>query len=161
MSISWQSIFSVPSRVFGCTCFVQDLSLGLDKLSPRFIKYVFAGYSRTQKEYRCYNPSTRKYFVSVDVIFFESVPYFSPQGPVTTSEYISLLSFVPLPVPAAVHDVSSPVSLKDTTAPPAPKPQKRFQTCLHSSAKNSCLWIGSDRFLSSGRSTSLAVITFL
>jgi len=62
--------------------------------------------------------------VSADITFFESVPYFSPQGPVTTSEFISLLSFVPLPVPAAVHDVSSPVSLKDTTAPPAPKPPR-------------------------------------
>jgi len=113
-----KSIFSVPPRVFGCTCFAQDLSPGLDKLSPRSIKYVFVGYSRIQKGYRCYGPSNKKYFVSANVTFFESVPYFSPQGPVTASESISLSPSVPLPALAAVHDVSSPVSLKDTTTSP-------------------------------------------
>jgi len=115
-----KSIFSVPPRVFCCTCFVQDLSPGLDKLSPRSIKW----YSRTQKGYQCYNPSIRKYFVSANVTFFESVPYFSPQGPVTASESISLSPSVPLSAPAIVHDVSSTVSLKDTTAPPTPKPPR-------------------------------------
>ena len=57
--------------------------------------------------------------------FFESVPYFSPQGPVTTSESISLSPSVPLPAPAIVHDVSSPMSLKDTEVPPAPKPPRK------------------------------------
>ena len=53
----------MTSRVFGCTCFVQDLSHVLDKLSPRSIKCIFVGHYRTQKGYRCYNPSTRKYFM--------------------------------------------------------------------------------------------------
>ena len=88
-------------------------------ISPRNIKCVFVVYSRTQKEYRCYSSSTRKYFLSADVtFFFESVPYFSPQGPLTASESISLSPPVLLLAPSAVHDVSSPVSLKDTTAPP-------------------------------------------
>jgi len=59
-----------PPHVLGCTCFVQDLSLGLDKLSSRFIKCIFVGYSRTPKGYRCYSLSTRKYFVLADVTFF-------------------------------------------------------------------------------------------
>jgi len=62
--------------------------------------------------------------VSADVTFFESVPYFSPQDPVTASESISLSPSIPLPAPAVVHDVSSPVSLKDTTTPPVPKPPR-------------------------------------
>ena len=33
---------------------------------------------------------------------------------------------------------------------------KRFQTCLYSSAKSSCLWTGSGLLLSSGRSTLLS-----
>ena len=57
-----KSIFSAPPRVFGCTYFVQDLSPVLDKLSPRSIKCVFIRYSQTQKGYRCYSPSIRKYF---------------------------------------------------------------------------------------------------
>ena len=77
--------FSMTPRVFGCTCFVQDLSPMLDKLSSRCIKCIFVGNFRTQKEYRCYNPSTRKYLVSADVTFFESVPYFSQQVPITIS----------------------------------------------------------------------------
>ena len=100
------------------------MSPGLNKLSPRPIKCVFIEYYRTQEGCRCYTPSIRKYFISADVTFFESVPYFSLQGSVATSESISLSPSVPLPTPAAVHDVSSPVSLKDTTAPPAPKPPR-------------------------------------
>ena len=133
-----KSIFSVPLHVFSFTCFVRDFSPGLNKLSPRSIKCVFVGYSQTQKGYRYYSPSARKYFVSADVTFFESAPYFSPQGPVTVSESISFSPFVPLPT-HVVHDVSSPVSLKDTIAPPAPKPprEKDFRH-VHSLAKSYC-----------------------
>jgi len=75
-------------RVFRCTCFAQDLSPELHKLSLRFIKCVFVGYSKTQKRYQCYNPSTRKYLMSADVILFEFVLYFSTQVPVTIYETV-------------------------------------------------------------------------
>ena len=65
-----KSVYSVALCVFGCTCFVQDLSSVLDKLCPRSIKYVFVGYSRIQKGYRCYNPSARKYFLSTTDVMF-------------------------------------------------------------------------------------------
>ena len=111
--------------VFGCTCFVQDLSLRLDKLCLRFIKCVFLEYFRTQKGYRCYNPSTRKYLVSTDVTFFESVSYFSPQVPVIISETVSPSLIVSLPTPAST--VSSPVPPVETQDPPATKPIKDFR----------------------------------
>jgi len=120
------SPFSMTHRVFCCTCFVQDLSPGLEKLS-RSIKCVFVEYSRTQKGYWCYSPSNRKYFVSADVAFFESIPYFFSQSPVTTSEFILLLPFVSFPVFALVLDVSSLMSPEDTTALPAPQPLKDFR----------------------------------
>ena len=65
--------------------------------------------------------------MSADVIFFESVPYFSLQTPVTTSEFVLLSSSIPLPAPAPFHDVSSPVSLEHTTMPPASKPVRDFR----------------------------------
>jgi len=34
-----------PPAMFGCVCFVHDLSLGLDKLSASAIKCVFLDYS--------------------------------------------------------------------------------------------------------------------
>ena len=42
--------FSKTPRVFRCTYFVQNLSHGLDKLSPKSITCVFIGYCRTQKD---------------------------------------------------------------------------------------------------------------
>ena len=65
-----QLLYILPPRVFGCTCFVHNLSPSQDKLSTRSIKYIFLGYSRLQKGYRCYSPHTRRYFLSADVTFF-------------------------------------------------------------------------------------------
>ncbi|RDX62578.1 Copia protein, partial [Mucuna pruriens] len=42
-------MYHVPPKVFGCVCFVHDVSLGCDKLFARAIKCVFLGYSRLQK----------------------------------------------------------------------------------------------------------------
>jgi len=112
-------------RVFYCTCFVQDLSPGLDKLSPRSIKCVFVGYSRIQKGYRCYNPSTRIYLVSANVTFFKSTPYFSPQVAVIASETIFYSLSVSLPTPS--FTVFLPVSPVETSSAPASKPVRDFQ----------------------------------
>ena len=72
--------FSLTPRVFDCVAFVHVLDPGRDKLSPRARKCIFLGYSRTHKGYRCYSPESRRYFVSVDVPFFESTPFFFSSG---------------------------------------------------------------------------------
>lgn len=46
-------------------------------MDPKAITCMFLGYSATWKGYCCYDPISRRRFVSVDVIFFVSVPYFS------------------------------------------------------------------------------------
>ena len=52
----------LPLWIFGCTVFVHVSSHLRTKLEPRALKCVFLGYSSTQKGYKCYDPSSRKYF---------------------------------------------------------------------------------------------------
>lgn len=40
-------------------------------------KYVFVGYSSTEKRYKCYHPPSKKYQVSMDVTLNEQEPYFT------------------------------------------------------------------------------------
>ena len=40
-----QPLYSLPPRVFGCTCFVHILIPGQDKLSAKTAKCIFLGYS--------------------------------------------------------------------------------------------------------------------
>ena len=68
----------LPPKIFGYVCYVHILGPGSDKLDPRSIKFVFLGYSRTQKGYRCYSPTLRRRFISADITFDESQSYFSP-----------------------------------------------------------------------------------
>lgn len=67
----------LPLKVFGCTSFVHVHSLAQTKLDPRAHKCIFLGYSATQKGYRCYSPEQHKYFISMDVTFFETHPFYA------------------------------------------------------------------------------------
>ncbi|RVW79062.1 Retrovirus-related Pol polyprotein from transposon TNT 1-94 [Vitis vinifera] len=81
-----QPLYFLPSRVFGCTCFIHTLTPGQDKLSAKAMKCIFLGYSRLQKGYHCYSPDTHHYFLSVDVTFFEDSPFFSSSESLPISE---------------------------------------------------------------------------
>lgn len=72
-----KSMFLVDPRIFGSTCFVQDVCLHVANLDPKSLKYIFLGYSRLQKGYRCYCPSLNKYLISIDVTFMENTHCFS------------------------------------------------------------------------------------
>lgn len=87
-------------HVFGSTCFVHNISPGLDKLLARSIKCVFLGYHRSQKGYRSFPPTLNRYFISADVSFFELVPYF---------EFVSTSS-----------DIEQSIPLGHTSIPPLP-----------------------------------------
>jgi hypothetical protein len=45
-------------------------------MDPRARKYLFVGYSSTQKGYKCYHPHSGKLFVSMDVTFLKQEAYF-------------------------------------------------------------------------------------
>jgi transposase InsO family protein len=68
--------FIVPPNVFGCTCFVRDHMPSVGKLDPRAVKCIFVGYSSSQKGYKCWCPTERRLFVSMDVTFRESEPFY-------------------------------------------------------------------------------------
>ena len=46
------------------------------KLDTRSVKCIFLGYAGNQKGYKCYYPTSKKFFVSMDVTFFESQPFY-------------------------------------------------------------------------------------
>ncbi|XP_073112311.1 uncharacterized protein [Elaeis guineensis] len=63
-------------EVFGCVCFLRDHRPSVGKLDARALKCIFVGYSATQKGYKCWCPTERKMFISIDVTFRESEPFY-------------------------------------------------------------------------------------
>lgn len=72
---------NLPLKIFGCNVFVHLPSIFRSKLDPRAEKCIFVGYAPHKKGFNCFNPITRKYFVSTDVTFIESRPYFQKKIP--------------------------------------------------------------------------------
>jgi hypothetical protein len=68
--------FIVPPKVFGCTSFVRDHRPSVGKLDLQAIKCIFVGYSSSQKGYKCWYPTERHLFVSMDVTFRECEPFY-------------------------------------------------------------------------------------
>jgi len=66
----------LPLKVFGCTAFVHVHDINRGKLDPRARKCVFVGYPSTQKGYKCFDPISKFFFISMDVTFFEDKPFF-------------------------------------------------------------------------------------
>jgi hypothetical protein len=54
-------------RVFGCVCFIHKNKI--HKLDFTSTKGIFLDYSIFKKGYKCYDPKTKKLFISRDVIF--------------------------------------------------------------------------------------------
>jgi transposase InsO family protein len=71
--------FVVPPKLFGSTCFVRDHRPLIGKLDPRAVKCVFVGYSSSQQGYKCWCPSAKRMFVSMDVTFRESELFYGEQ----------------------------------------------------------------------------------
>ncbi|XP_077231846.1 retrovirus-related Pol polyprotein from transposon RE2 isoform X1 [Tasmannia lanceolata] len=127
-----QDPFPLTPRVFGCVCFVNHLGPGRDKLDPRSERCVFLGYSRTQKGYRCYSPRLRRWYVSADVTFFESEPFFgSSSGPSNVRSEpevtISLPELSPLPTTPVAHPPACPPGQVDSCAPRVDRPSIMVQ----------------------------------
>ncbi|TYK02021.1 Beta-galactosidase [Cucumis melo var. makuwa] len=104
---STRLVSEVPLRVFGCTAYVHSFGLNQTKFTPWAQAYVFVGYPPYQRGYKCFHPPTRKYFVTMDVIFCEDRPYFSVshlQGESVSEESNSTFEFIE-PTPNTVSDI--------------------------------------------------------
>ena len=130
--VSLSSFHNLPTRVFGCVAFVHVPKNQRSKLDARAIKCVFVGYGSYQKGYKCFHPPTRKYYVTMDVTFFEDMSYFSSpdtarQGENTYFEELyhgegEALEESPIIVEADASSSQAPNSLtanevEDTTVP--------------------------------------------
>lgn len=67
-----QPLFPFPLKVYGCTCFVQDVRHHIYKLDLRSLKCIFSGYTQYQKGYCCFSSDLGKYLVSIDLSSFET-----------------------------------------------------------------------------------------
>jgi len=66
----------LPPRVFGCVAYVHLHKNQSSKLDPCALRCLFLGYAVHEKGYRCYEPSTRCMYVTMDVTFVEFEPFF-------------------------------------------------------------------------------------
>jgi len=113
----------LPLRVFRFTCFVHNFSPGLDKLSPRSLKCVFLGFTRSQKGYKCFSPFLSRYFVSADVTFDEfSLCFKSQSSPLTPSNPDNSPSTFIVPIVCDPLTMSSSPSVlaPQSASPPPP-----------------------------------------
>ena len=95
--LSNQPLFCLPPRVFGNVCFVHILTPGQDKLSAKATKYVFLGYSRLQRGYRCYSLDINHYFIFANITFFENSSFFSSTAHPPVSDVLSIPLALPSP----------------------------------------------------------------
>ncbi|KAA0056513.1 reverse transcriptase [Cucumis melo var. makuwa] len=70
------SLSLISLTVFRCTAYVHSHGPNQTKFTPRAQAYVFVGHPLHQRGYKCFHPSSRKYFVTMDVTFIEDCPFF-------------------------------------------------------------------------------------
>ncbi|KAH6764702.1 hypothetical protein C2S51_015951 [Perilla frutescens var. frutescens] len=92
---------TLPPKVFECSVFVHIPKQNRDKFFPCSVKCVFVGYGVHQKGYRCYDPTSRRLFTTMNCDFLEGEYFYnhlrSQGGSVETSDSISWLTTDPLP----------------------------------------------------------------
>jgi transposase InsO family protein len=69
--VSIPTILMLPPRIFRCVGFVHLHKNQRTKLDPCAIRCLFLGYVVHQKGYRCYDPTTKCTYVTMDVTFLE------------------------------------------------------------------------------------------
>ncbi|TYK10665.1 Beta-galactosidase [Cucumis melo var. makuwa] len=117
---STRLVSEVPLCVFGCTAYVHNFGPNQTKFNPRAKAYVFVGYPLHQRGYKCFHPPSRKYFITMDVTFYENQPYFPVShlhGESMSEESNNTFEFIE-PIPSTVSDVDPhPIILPTNQVP--------------------------------------------
>lgn len=67
-------------HTFGCVCYVHlPPHEWLTKLTAQFVRCVFLGYATGQKGIICYDPDTKQFRISHNVVFFENQLFYQQQ----------------------------------------------------------------------------------
>ncbi|CAI7811940.1 unnamed protein product [Closterium sp. NIES-54] len=133
-------------RVWGCKSFIlippADRSRAAGKLAPRALECVYLGHNRDSPSYLFLHHPTNRLIRSIDVVFDESIPYYStpppdslppPSRPLAWTDTVlppllppsPLLPLVAAPLPlssADVYDPAAPASPAHSAATPPPSP---------------------------------------
>ena len=80
------SILMLPPRIFGCVAYVHLHKNQRTKLDPCVVRCIFLGYAAHNKCYRCYDPTARRLYTTMDVTFLESETFFPKADAHSTEE---------------------------------------------------------------------------
>ena len=77
-------------RVFGYVVFIHTHKMPFGKLFARAIRGIFVGFYTTQKGYCCYDPTSKRIFITKDIVFEENTFFLLTISPSTEDSYPSL-----------------------------------------------------------------------
>ncbi|KAL5777353.1 hypothetical protein ACOSP7_010279 [Xanthoceras sorbifolium] len=89
-------------KIFGCTVFVHKPNLIRSKLDARSEKCIFLRYAPNERGYKCFNPTKKKTYVSMDVTLLENTPFLKNHLQGERKREDDSLDFLDTPTPLPV-----------------------------------------------------------